>query len=47
VLAKMPVRSDLHVIPGAGHSFESGSGSVSPETLDEISRVIIGWLDSL
>ena len=47
VLGKMPVRTDLHLIPGAGHSFESGHGVVAPELLDEICRVILGWLDSL
>ena len=47
VLRKMPVRTDLHLIPGAGHSFESEHGAVAPELLDEICRVILGWLDSL
>ncbi|MCL4501044.1 MAG: dienelactone hydrolase family protein [Deltaproteobacteria bacterium] len=47
VLGKMPVRTDLHLIPGAGHSFESGHGVVAPEVMDEICRVILGWLDSL
>ncbi|MFI5355418.1 MAG: alpha/beta family hydrolase, partial [Desulfobaccales bacterium] len=47
VLGKMPVRTDLHLIPGAGHSFESHNGIVAPELLDEICRVILGWLDSL
>jgi hypothetical protein len=47
VLARMPVRSDLHVIPKGGHSFEHGGGPLAPELLDEITRVILGWLDSL
>jgi len=47
VLGKMPVRTDLHLIPGAGHSFQSGGGGVPPERLEEICRVILGWLDSL
>ncbi len=46
VLAKMPVRTDLHVLPGLGHSFESGK-TIAAETLDEVARVIVGWLDSL
>jgi hypothetical protein len=47
VLGKMPVRTDLHLIPGAGHSFESGGGQMAPELLEEIVRVILGWMDSL
>ncbi|MGQ9688422.1 MAG: alpha/beta hydrolase family protein [Desulfobaccales bacterium] len=47
VLAHLPVRADLHVLPGLGHSFERGSGSMSPDTLEEIVRVILAWLDSL
>jgi uncharacterized protein len=47
VLGQMPVRSDLHVIPKAGHSFESSGKEMVPELLDEITRVILGWLDSL
>lgn len=47
VLGQMPVRSDLHVIPGVGHSFEAGSHTIAPEILAQISRVILGWLDSL
>ncbi|MDP3181344.1 MAG: dienelactone hydrolase family protein [Desulfobaccales bacterium] len=47
VLGHIPVRSDLHVIPGAGHSFETGGDTMAPELLEEISRVILGWLDSL
>jgi len=46
VLARIPVRTDLHVLPGLGHSFESGK-NIAPETLGEVSRVIVGWLDSL
>jgi hypothetical protein len=46
VLARMPVRTDLHVLPGLGHSFESGK-TIAAETLDEVARVIVGWLDSL
>jgi hypothetical protein len=47
VLGQMPVRSDLHVLPGLGHSFESGGHSMAPEVLAQINRVILGWLDSL
>jgi hypothetical protein len=47
VLGHMPVRTDLHLIPGVGHSFESQGGAMAPELLDEITRVILGWLDSL
>jgi len=47
VLTRMPVRTDVHVIPGGGHSFETNLGVMSPETLEEVSRVILGWLDSL
>jgi hypothetical protein len=46
----MPVRSDVHVIPGAGHSYETGKAGkeqTSDEMIDEINRVILGWLDSL
>lgn len=46
VLARIPVRTDLHVLPGLGHSFESGQ-TIAEDTLDEVSRVIVGWLDSL
>lgn len=46
VLGRMPVRSDLHLIPNVGHSFEHGGG-MAPELLEEITRVILGWLDSL
>jgi predicted alpha/beta-hydrolase family hydrolase len=47
VLGQMPVRSDLHVIPGVGHSFEAGGHTMAPEILPQITRVILGWLDSL
>jgi predicted alpha/beta-hydrolase family hydrolase len=47
VLAQMPVRSDLHVIPGVGHSFEAGGHAMAPELMEQIARVILGWLDSL
>jgi predicted alpha/beta-hydrolase family hydrolase len=47
VLAHLPVRSDLHVFPGLGHSFESGGKEPSAATIQEIVRVIVGWLDSL
>jgi predicted alpha/beta-hydrolase family hydrolase len=47
VMVQMPVRSDLHVIPGVGHSFEKGAAPMAPEVLDQINRVILGWLDSL
>ncbi|MFZ2088507.1 MAG: alpha/beta family hydrolase [Desulfobaccales bacterium] len=47
VLGHMPVRSDLHVLPGLGHSFEAGSRPLSEEVLREVVRVILGWMDSL
>lgn len=47
VLAHMPVRADVHVMPGLGHSFEPEGGSLSRDTLEEIVRVILSWLDSL
>ena len=43
----MPVRSDLHVIPKGGHSYEHHGGAPAPELLEEITRVILGWMDSL
>jgi predicted alpha/beta-hydrolase family hydrolase len=47
VLGRMPVRSDLHLLPRAGHSFEPAGGGLAPEVVREITRVILGWLDSL
>jgi uncharacterized protein len=47
VLGKMPVRTDLHLIPGVGHSFKAHNGVMAPDLLDEICRVILGWMDSL
>jgi predicted alpha/beta-hydrolase family hydrolase len=47
VLGHMPVRSDLHVIPGVGHSFEAGGHAMAPEILPQVTRVILGWMDSL
>jgi predicted alpha/beta-hydrolase family hydrolase len=47
VMGQMPIRSDLHVIPGVGHSYESRGHPMSPEILPQITRVILGWLDSL
>jgi len=47
VLGKMPVRTDLHLFPGLGHSFETPGGKMPREVLDETVRVILGWLDSL
>jgi uncharacterized protein len=47
VLGQMPVRSDLHVVPKGGHSFERSGKEMAPELMDEITRVILGWLDSL
>jgi predicted alpha/beta-hydrolase family hydrolase len=46
-MGRMPVRSDLHIIPKAGHSFEFSNGRLAPETINEITRVILGWMDSL
>jgi uncharacterized protein len=47
VLSHMPVRADLHVLPGLGHSFERGGGGMSEDTLAEMVRVILAWMDSL
>jgi predicted alpha/beta-hydrolase family hydrolase len=47
VMSQMPIRSDLHVIPGVGHSYESGGRHLAPETMPQVTRVILGWLDSL
>lgn len=47
VLARMSVRTDLHVLPGLGHSYEKGSEPVAPEVLEEVSRVIVAWVESL
>jgi hypothetical protein len=47
VLSQMPVSSTLHVLPGAGHSYEPPGGHLAPETVEEVNRVILGWLDSL
>jgi len=42
----MPVRSDLHVIP-RGPLFEHHGGALAPELMEEITRVILAWMDSL
>jgi predicted alpha/beta-hydrolase family hydrolase len=47
VLGQMPVRSDLHVLPGRGHSYEAGARPMPEEVLAEVVRVILGWMDSL
>jgi predicted alpha/beta-hydrolase family hydrolase len=47
VLARIPVRSDLHVLPRLGHSFEAGNKAMSEEVLEEVVRVILAWMDSL
>jgi predicted alpha/beta-hydrolase family hydrolase len=47
VLARIPVRSDLHVLPRRGHSFEAGNKAMSEEVLEEVVRVIMAWMDSL
>jgi predicted alpha/beta-hydrolase family hydrolase len=47
VLRTIPVRSDLHVLPGLGHSFEAGSKAMTEGVLDEVVRVIHAWMDSL
>ncbi|MBI4794912.1 MAG: dienelactone hydrolase [Deltaproteobacteria bacterium] len=47
VLSHMPVSSCLHVLPGLGHSYEPLGGHMAPETVEEVNRVILGWLDSL
>jgi predicted alpha/beta-hydrolase family hydrolase len=47
VLSQMPVSSCLHVLPGVGHSFETPGGQVTPEMMAEVTRAVLGWLDSL
>jgi uncharacterized protein len=47
VLAGMPVRTDVHVLPGLGHSYERGKAPVTPKVLDGVSRVIAAWMGSL
>ncbi len=47
VLSRLRVRSDLHVLPGLGHSYETPGGHLAPEVIEEITRVILGWMDSL
>ncbi len=47
VLGHIPVRCDLHVLPGLGHSFERGGGRLAEDTLAEVVRVILAWMDSL
>jgi hypothetical protein len=47
VLSQMPVRADLHLLPGRGHSFEKGGKAMSGDTLAEVIRVILAWMDSL
>jgi len=47
VLSQMPVRADLHLLPGRGHSFERGGKGMSEDTLAEVVRVILAWMDSL
>lgn len=47
VLARMSVPTDLHVLPGLGHSYERAGEPVAPEVLDKVSRVIVSWLGSL
>jgi len=47
VLGHIPVRSDLHVLPGRGHSYEAGGKAMPEEVLEEVTRVILAWMDSL
>ena len=47
VLSQMRVRSDLHVLPGRGHSYEAGGKAMPEEVLEEVTRVILAWMDSL
>jgi predicted alpha/beta-hydrolase family hydrolase len=47
VLSHMPVSPCLHVLPGLGHSYEPPGGHLAPETVDEVTRAVLGWLDSL
>jgi predicted alpha/beta-hydrolase family hydrolase len=47
VLGKMPVSTTLHVLPGVGHSYEPPGGHMAQETLEEVNRMVLGWLDSL
>ncbi len=46
VLAEMGVHTDVHVLPGLGHSYEKGREPVTPKVLDEVSRVIAAWIRS-
>ncbi len=47
VLSQVKGRADLHVLPGRGHSYERGSKGMTEDTLAEVVRVILAWLDSL
>lgn len=47
VLSRIPVRCDVHLLPGRGHSFEDRGGELPEEVMDEVARVILGWLESL
>ncbi len=47
VLSQMPVSACVHVLPGVGHSYEPPGGHMTAETLEEVNRVILGWLNSL
>ena len=45
--ARSRCAATCHVLPGRGHSLEAGSREVSGEVMDEVVRVILGWMDSL
>jgi predicted alpha/beta-hydrolase family hydrolase len=47
VLSHLPARTDLHVLPGLGHSYEAPGNTMPATVLEEITRVILGWLYSL
>lgn len=46
VLAEMGMRTDVHVLPGLGHSYEKGREPLTFEVLDEVSGVIVAWIKS-
>lgn len=47
VLSDIKFRADLHVLPNRGHSYERGNKGMSEETLAEVVRVILAWMNTL
>jgi uncharacterized protein len=47
VLSHIKGRADLHILPGRGHSYERGNKGMSEDTLAEVVRMILAWMDSL